>query len=261
MTDYIYIDSIDSLEAIGDFSKEKIIFSTEFNFPIDSLPNSIKKIHIKNHYYSHPLNNLPSGLIFLKIYAKKYPHPLNDLPETLEYLAVGSNIVNPLDNLPNSLKILHINGIYSHQLNNLPNGLEELQVLNLDPNCGMNNLPNSIKILYVDHISEFKIEKWPDSLKNLHIINYSHPLDNLPEILELFVGYKYPHQINCIPDSVEILRFNYDHNTPIYKLPKNIKKICFPNPNRKFVFKCDIDTNILITQNINDVKDEMDFFH
>lgn len=244
-SDYLYVYGNDfNFNDIVHSGINKIIFNYDFDLPIDNLLEHITKIELQNYNYSQLLDNLPCELKFLKIYNLNYQHKLNNLPETLEFLWIGG-VIQPLENLPNSLKILHLKK-YFYSLDNLPNELEELKIDELEPGVNLDNLPNSIKILYVDSKSNYKIYTWPYSLQTLYIVNYNFLLDNLPNIDYIFVGEEYLHPIDCIPDSVRYLSFNYAHKVVISKLPANIKKIYLPDKEKKHLIKCSYKSNILV---------------
>ncbi len=246
LNDYIYVLGNNyNMDEIIHFGKDKIIFNSDFDLLIDNLPEQITRIELQNYNYSQPLDNLPSGTKSLKIYSSKYPNKLNNLPETLEFLWIGG-VSQPLENLPNSLKILHLKE-YFHPLNNLPNGLEELVINEPNQDISLDNLPNSIKTLFVNSKSDYKINKWPSSLEVLYIVDYNFLLDNLPNIDYIFVGENYLNPIDCLPDSVRYISFNYAHKVPISKLPANIKKICLPDIKKKYLIKCSYDSDILIS--------------
>lgn len=89
---------------------EEIIFYGEFDYPIDNLPNGIKKINFSfGSKFNQPMNNLPLSLEEL-ILGIKYSYPLDYLPESLKILRICNKSIINYANLPIGLEKLYING-------------------------------------------------------------------------------------------------------------------------------------------------------
>ena len=105
-----YDEFIKNFDVLG-MTNIHLCFSGDFNYPINNLPNGIKKIDL-GYYFNQPIDNLPSGL---------------------ESLSLGKNFNQPLDNLPYSLKLADVYCYQSNKiLDNLPKSVKYLQISNFD---------------------------------------------------------------------------------------------------------------------------------
>jgi hypothetical protein len=110
-TYYIYDDKPINDEMIEEMKNyKKIFFGSNYNQPIDNLPNTITHL-IFGYNFNQSLDNLPSSIrsIYFDV-NNKFIHPIDKLPEGLVELDLSSciNFNNPVNKLPTSLEILKL---------------------------------------------------------------------------------------------------------------------------------------------------------
>jgi hypothetical protein len=259
----IYIDEISKCKTIifgSEFNQpindlpntiESITFGKNFNQPINNLPLNLKILNIEQGYeegkFNNPVDNLPLGLGKLIISSESFNQSLDNLPSGLKYLEINSIMFNqPIDNLPNGLVELKITGDFNQPIDNLPDSLENLD-LTCDINYSVDNLPNNLVSLKIGLNSDFdvKINNLPQNLMFLQVgHNYVHPFDNLNEGLEYLV----------IGDTNGTEFSHFD-----FVLPKSLKTLCIVIPwseIEKFIDK--IPNGIFITNDINSFDSDED---
>lgn len=113
------------LTIIGDFSHELnnlpnfleiLQISCRFNNNLDNLPNQLKKLKITCYTnYNRPLDFLPNSLIIFILDSLSFNHLLDNLPSSLEYCKISfdknyfEKFPNLKKNLPKKIKTLYLN--------------------------------------------------------------------------------------------------------------------------------------------------------
>lgn len=167
---------------------EYIIFSGDFNQPIDRIPNNVKIIEIHSDLFRQKMNNLPLSLESLWI----------------ENSSSNNGLILDLNFLPEGLKNLYIHGSYIDAMN-LPNSIELLEITGSNVNININNLPSNLKHLYIES----------------QLI--STDIFNLPKNLQLFV-IEQPHFYSKIHlERTPIKHYPYN----ILNVNNNLQKIVF----------------------------------
>ncbi len=96
----------DELDNLPNSIRTLILSYTKYKFPLNYLPNSIKKLNLSN--YNFVLNELPSSIEKLELY--NYNNDLNNLPLQLKKLRLSnSEIDTKIYNLPESLEFIYMN--------------------------------------------------------------------------------------------------------------------------------------------------------
>ncbi len=189
----------------------RIIFGTYFNQPIVKLPPYIKWISFSQDF-NHPLDYIESDTLSIIKLGSGFNQPINKLPPNVKHLNVSSNI--SLDFLPHTLLSLAVEFRFNLPIDNLPIGLKYLEISG-DFNQPLDNLPDGL--IYLMFSSSFSDK-------------FSFPLNNLPNTLREFEFYckKYPHTLDCLPNSIECFDFRYsDFDIKINKYPDNLVKIYY----------------------------------
>jgi uncharacterized protein YjfI (DUF2170 family) len=91
--------------------KSLVLYGCENQFIIDNLHNNIEELSIINSYYDYDLNNLPNSL--KKIIIKDYLYDLNNLPNSIEYLEFNMNKVK-IQKKPKNLKTIKCKDYYEY---------------------------------------------------------------------------------------------------------------------------------------------------
>ena len=97
-------------------------------------------------------------------------------------------------------------------------------------NQHVDNLPPSITHLTFGRYFNQKVDNLPSSgLTHLTFgINFNQKVDDLPSLIKEIQFYRYSNynnELNCLPNSVELIILPEKYNKQIKKIPKNIKKI------------------------------------
>jgi len=240
-----FIQRIDNLPSYIEelyFDNNEIEFScySQFNNPIDNLPNGIKKITFGKSF-NQPIDHLPETIEYL-CFEGDFNQPIDKLPSGVKEISFQCNMCldnismfnQPIDNLPKGLVKLYLKLYrFNYRIDNLPKNLKELHISSGTFNNPLDNLPENLEVLFI-HCDEFShnLDHLPYNLKKLHInSNIKHPLDNLPPNLEIFdlsdVNFKFP--LDNLPNSVRkicIKKCNY----PFKKLPTNIEEFTISMP-------------------------------
>jgi hypothetical protein len=158
-------------------NNKKVLFTDNFNAPIDFLPDGIEEIHL-GRFFNKPIDNLPSTLKKLIICANelnycKFNQPLDNLPTGLEYLV---------------LKLIEN---FNHTLNNLPFNLKELHLVVKSFNQSLNNLPEGLEKLIVSKFNFYETYSLPSTLKEVNITYKIIPEET--EIIQKNLISKYPN--------------------------------------------------------------------
>lgn len=180
--------------------KKKVRLSNDIDRPLDFLPYGIEELYIGSSF-NYPIDTLPVSLKFLEI--SKYNdmgyccfnQQMEFLPIELQelrlYYCNNGNYDKKLYNLPPNLKILYINNIkynnntthYNEKPNisNFPDSLEILELNNYEFDCNLKYLPNNLKVFEVSL-------KYKDT----------NDLTTKKTFLRDFMNTKYPHVKFCI---------------------------------------------------------------
>lgn len=189
-------------------------------------------------YCSFQLKNIEkyTNLKTLGLQFDEYYYSLDTLPASLIRLEIDSaNLKLELNNLPPNLKVLRIHTDiigknlcdgYHHSLNYLPSGLEVLYLPenSVDPDDDFQitiaNLPSGIKYLYI-----------PTLMSN-HI------------------------DLNCIPDSVEVIHFPNYHNciSRFNKYPTSLQELYTENDCEDYPHESDSESQIRKQTSIANIK-------
>ena len=167
----------------------ELVFTTEFNEPIDDYIEIIEKydsIHFGNSF-NQKIDNLPKNIKKIRL-GHRFNQSLDNLPPNLEelYLSIKFNL--PVNNLPKTLKILvfELFSFFNHEIDNLPPNLKKLE-LGFSFNKPVDFLPISLECL---------------TFRN---VNYPHDLLNLPlSLKELKISKKYKGNVYINPDCKKI---------------------------------------------------------
>ncbi len=196
------------------------------NIPIDNklynIISKYKKIIFSNDF-NYPINNLYYGLEELEITSLKFSHPLDNLPNSIKKIVLRlSDFNHGLDKLPESVKHLDINFWLKHDcsLDNLPSGLEYLKIDSLKhrPNCKLNNLPTNLIELEVYNGFCWSINGLPANLKKFYISFEAYNVD----------GEKQENTLPCLNDRLEELKILGNYNNPFGILPSTLKILTIP---------------------------------
>ena len=142
--------------------------------------------HLIDKYYTHKQNIKEINYT----YRSSFNRNVDNLPNNITHIIFGCYFNKTVDNLPITLSHLIFGENFNQNVDSLPNSLTHIS-FNLYFNQPVDNLPNSlIKIKFYNHI-------------------------NCP----------YTHEINCLPDSIEIIILDVDYCLPIDKFPENLKII------------------------------------
>lgn len=208
----------------GSFAESK------FNQPIDEIQYGLPKIltHvIFGHNFNYPVN-LHEGLILL-IFGSKFNQPIDNLPSSLMHLEFSCSFNQPINKLPTSLKFLRFIESFNQPINLppglthltfdcrfdrpviLPDGLEYLCISNDDNSDTLDNLPSSITELELGYYIKSELNNLPNGIKKI----------------KFFESCQYDKELNCLPDSVEIIELDRHYSKPILNKPKNlIQLVC-----------------------------------
>lgn len=100
----------------------------EFNFTIDNLPNSIKRLGLNNRF-NKPIDNLPDSLVELRL-GDCFNHTVDNLPRNLKSIKFGSDFNKSINNLPDT--IVHIEfdkkSIYDCNIDKLPCSIVNIKI-------------------------------------------------------------------------------------------------------------------------------------
>ena len=185
-----------------------LVFDKDFKSPIDAFITEImakyqvKKIHF-GEYFNQPLNTLPEGIEEILIrnievdpeYDYFYHHDeafdqsLDYLPSTVKKITIYGKFNQKIDNLPIGLEILELLGEFNQPIDNLPPGLITLY-LGVNFHQSLNHIPDSVENLIVKnpfisydsvrcscHIKD--LVKLPRSIKFVEIECYSPYIDTI----------------------------------------------------------------------------------
>ena len=178
--------------------------NSEFNQPINYLPNNLKRIAFGNSFDQHVV--LPDGLEEFSM-GSKFNQPIA-LPNTLKKLVIGESFSQEID-LPMGLRELTLKN--NHKvIDYLPHSLKTLN-LGTRFNMEMNNLPTDLSYIYFDSFSDYNksLYNLPSSVKSLNLPRYyRNSLRNLPSSVEfLEVSENYRGEIN--PGIKYVMRKEY----------------------------------------------------
>lgn len=221
---------------------KSLVFVDNFNYPIDRIPECVEIIEFRGFYqglFNYNLNNLPQSIKKIYMFSAYYQNGYSNLPENLEelYIENSNNTIINLNNLPANLKLLNINsplhesftfdhlpvnlkhlhigyscGLLQARLDNLPESLETLEI-NADFNFQIDNLPNNLKYLSIENISfNQSIYNLPKELQYLVISSkeFNQPIGNLPlNLIEVAINFgQNDIEINDLPDNLNNLFIN-----------------------------------------------------
>lgn len=201
------------LDNLNLYNLEHLILGDCYNYPLDNLPNKLKKIIFTPYsQFYQPLDNLPNSLTDLTL-GLMFNHPLDNLPQTLTHLTLGDYYNQPLNNLPQNLTHLILGYNYKQSIDNLPPNLIHL-TLGYSFNKPITNLPptlthlrintffrnNNSILIYSDlpnDLNDIFLTGIPDNITHLYLYEYNVCLDNyvFPKsliYLELSYYYRYP---------------------------------------------------------------------
>lgn len=195
-------------------------FGLEYNKPLgNSLVNLVNLVTLEfGAYFNKPLDNSLNNLINLK---------------NLKFgVGFDQDISNSLDNLIN-LKNLGFGFHFNHSISIELDKLFNLEKLSLDFYFTQQTIiPPNVKYLELNCNNEFIMNNLSEPIKELSFgCLFNLPLDNLPNNIEKILfpievtRCYFNHELNCLPDSVEIIQLHKNYNKKISKFPKNLKKI------------------------------------
>ena len=196
------------IEIINKYQMNRPPFFSEFNKPINFLPNNLKIIAL-GYSFNQPIV----------------------LPNELEEFRMGYKFNQPIV-LPNTLKKLVIDGSFKQEID-LPFGLEELTLM-----CNhkvIDYLPHSLKTLNLGRYFDMDLDNLPTALHQLDFdieSCFERDLNNLPNsIKSLGLPRGYDKSLLNLPDSIEMLSLSHSY---LYDKTKI-------NPNIKNIVQCDIE--------------------
>ncbi len=229
---------------------EKLILGSQFNSPLDVLPQNLKFLYIGLRF-QHALVLNPC-LEHLHIHSSTYNFPLGPLPSTLKYL--NFNMIGDFNqvlydhigkqNLPDSLETFKMSFHFNQSLGILPNSLLILKTgFHFNQNLGI--LPNNLQVLHLGFEFNFPLGKLGSSITSLKFGNqFSQTIDELPPQLEILVIGKsmkciatFPNSLKdlkiCCSDKVskfpthlEILEIGSQYQYVLKILPKSLQRLC-----------------------------------
>lgn len=164
---------------------EYIIFSGDFNQPIDRIPNNVKIIEIHSDLFRQKMNNLPLSLESLWIESQSAESPildLNFLPEGLKHLYIHGSYIDAM-NLPNSIELLEITGSNVNiNINNLPSNLKHLYIESQLISTDIFNLPKNLQLFVIEQphfYSKIHLERTPIKHYPYNILNVNNNLQKI----------------------------------------------------------------------------------
>ena len=154
-------------------SLKKLVFTGEFNHPIDELPDTINILELSDGF-NCPIKKLPP-LLKKIVFGNNFNQQLDNIviPSSLETIIFGDSFDNSLNNIifPDDLIELHLGKSFnSVGLESLPN-VQILKILNINKN--ILNLPITLKKLIIMPAHNKFIEKIPFGciIENINNIN------------------------------------------------------------------------------------------
>ena len=225
------------------------VFMPEFNEQLDNYKNSIKKYkklffsnHIRPSKFNKSLEKSFEQLIQLEelTFGFNFNQPLYislSYLINLKKLTFGDNFNQPLNNSLEQLFNLEqlIFGDNFNQSINPVNKLKKLTNLYLGLKFDQElYLSSNIKILTLNCNNQNLIDMLPNTIEQLKFdLDFNLPLDNLPNSIKKisFSHYKYDHELNNLPKSLEILQLPHCSKFKINNLPTDCKIIYKNNYN------------------------------
>ncbi len=162
----------------------------------------------------------------LNIYNLNLKHIPDNIPDTVTELCCGNNPISNLNNLPKNLKILYCQYTKIKSLKNLPQTLEVINCSYTDISY-LDGLPNTINTIICSNCKYLRnIYNLPQSLEYFYLrycpVKHIRYIPN--KCKELDMEGLYIKYIPYLPDSLDILRFNWMHDLiMIINLPNNLK--------------------------------------
>ena len=192
-----------------------IYFGDCFSQPVDSLPSKLTHLSF-GFAFNKYVWNLPSNLIIL-IFGNNFNKPISNLPSQITHLILGYNFSQPVDNLPPKLTHLMFGREFNHPVSNLPIQLTHL--------------------IFGENFSQ-SVDYLPSSLIYLSFGAYfNYPVNNLPQnlkIIKFSEHSQYNFDLNCLPNSVELLQLPRNYDKYIEKIPTHLTKIICDNSYDKY---------------------------
>jgi hypothetical protein len=132
-------------------------------------------------------------------------------------------------------KLTNLSGLsfgykFSKPFGNLLERLVNLKTLSLDYNFSHPiNIPSNIKYLILNCNNQSIVQNLPNSIEKLWFKSkFNLPLDDLPNGI-ISIGFcessVFARELNCLPNSLEIIELPMKYDKKILNIPKNLKKI------------------------------------
>lgn len=212
-------------------------FGAEEKPHFSQIPSSVTSVDLSSAFESgSSIKYLPHHVTALTV-ESHIPDIEEHLPDTINYLKVRKTYKSRdviIQRWPKNLTHLDLSGYqgkYREETMAKIGELTELKVLYASEYSDeLVKVPESVTVLEAWWISDksiISIEKLPH-LTSLSVVNVQGGLPLLSNKLRVFNAISgFDLEIDCLPDSVEIIDLSYQFNKPIKKLPKSLVHIRF----------------------------------